>query len=448
MNTDRLEDALRDTLHAWTPGTPAAPAGLADRLVRRRRRRNLGRTAGAALALTGIAVGSILTTGGGDEPPATPVSTQSTLLWRTSLPGGHWDACTTAPGAVYCRGAAYDGIGVDERTGKVVWQRKAVSPDGGSSPSGSLPGVRDGVLYTYADHAPGTSYAGTDLLAVDLDSRKVLWKHKLADDSRGTDSAVLFDGGILAGAPTYKSVTALDGTTGATLWTYDWTQADCSRIAAGGVPYLLCSPDSAKAPQVSRVIRLNPATGEPRTVATVNGPTLYLGTDGDTVLLGGIPEKGETFDAPGPAVMTRVELGSGEVSRHTVDTIPWGVVADGLVVTASKGDTAIAYSAADGERLWSRDLGLVLRKDPDDPTMREVPSAAAVDLGLRVAYFLDPAGNLVGLDLDTGEPRWRGHVRLPRGPVESGVAPELMFSGGELTGLVGGELFRIRPEPA
>ncbi|WP_149828530.1 PQQ-binding-like beta-propeller repeat protein [Streptomyces tailanensis] len=449
MNADQLDRTIRDVLNGWTPDSPGAPAGLADRLVRRRRRRNLVRAGGAALGLAGIAVGSVLVTGGGGgdrtQPPASGVSKESRLLWRTTLPGTSWDACTTGPGAVYCRGAAYDGIGVDARTGKVEWRRKAEANDGNGTPAGSLAGVRDGVLYTYADHAPGTSRAGTDLVALDIDTRRVLWKHELADDSRDRDSGVLFDGGILANSPSFKSVAALDDTTGRTLWTYKWKQADCDRAAINGVPYLMCSPDSEKAPQRSTVVRLDPATGEARTVATVDGPTIYLGTDGDAVLLGGMAGDQEYFGDPGPATLTRVDLGSGKVSQHRADGMPMGDVADGIILTSRRGGTVIAYSADNGERLWSRELGLTLREDPRDPAMLELASDAAVDLDNRVAYYLDPSGHLVGLDLGSGEVRWRGQVRLPKSPVEGGVAPELMLHDHTLIGQIGGQLFRIEP---
>ncbi|GAA3995922.1 hypothetical protein GCM10022384_49040 [Streptomyces marokkonensis] len=452
MNADRLDRAIRDVLHHWTPDNPGAPAGIADRIVRRRRRRNLARVTGAALGLAGVTFGVVLATGavggGKAQPPASRVSEQSKLLWRTTLPGKSWDACTTGPGAVYCQGAEYDGIGVDARTGKVVWQHKAKDADGGRSPAGSLPGVRDGVLYTYADHAPGTSTAGTDLVALEIVSRRVLWKHELADDSRSRASAVLFDGGILANSPTFESVVALDDRTGRTLWTYSWEKADCDRAAIGGVPYLMCSPDSEESPQRSTVVRLDPATGEARTVAVVDGPTAYLGTDGDAVLLGGMADGQKYLSDPGPATLTRVDVGSGRASQHHVDGLPMGVVADGVILTPGGNGDVVAYSAGDGKRLWSRDLGLKLRAEPGDPTMRELHSGAAVDLGSRVAYYLGPSGRMVGLDLDNGAVRWRGTVRVPEGPVEGGIAPELMLYENGLIGQIGGELFRIRPEPA
>ncbi|MET8518337.1 PQQ-binding-like beta-propeller repeat protein [Streptomyces sp. NPDC005077] len=451
QNADELDRAIRDVLHAWTPNDPGAPADIADRIVRRRRRRNLVRVTGAALGLAGITLGSALATGaGGDNearPPAGRVSKQS-KPWQTTLPGKSWDACTTGAdtGDVYCRGMEYDSIGVDARTGKVEWQRKAKDANGSSTPSGSMSGVRDGVLYTYADHAPGAPRAGTDLVALDIDSRRVLWKHELADDSRGRTSAVLFDGGILANTPTFKSVAGLDGTTGRTLWTYKWKKADCDRAVIGGVPYLTCSPDSEKAPQQSTVVRLDPATGTPRKVATVEGPTMYIGTDGDAVLLGGMAGGQKFFSDPGPATLTRVDTRSGSVTQHRVDGLPTGVVADGLILAAGSNGSAVAYSADSGKRLWSRDLGLTLRKVPRDPGMRELPSAAAVDLTSRVAYYLDPSGHLVGLDLDSGAVRWRGRVPLPKSPVQGGIAPELMSYGHDLIGQVGGELFRIKPQ--
>jgi outer membrane protein assembly factor BamB len=450
MNADQLDRAIRDVLHSWTPDDPAAPVGVADRIVRRRRRRNLMRVTGVTLGLAGIVFGAAIATGGGDEGarPATRVSKQSDLLWQTTLPGtpdASWDACTTGPGAVYCRGPQYDGIGVDLRTGKVAWQKKAAKAGSGGSPAGSLPGVRDGVLYTYADHAPGASRASTDVVALDLDSRQVLWKHELADDSRNETSAVLFDGGILANSPTFKSVAALDDRTGRTLWTHSWKKADCARTAIGGVPYLMCSPDSEQAPQRSTVVRLDPATGEPRTVATVDGPTAYIGADGDVALLIGTADGRKSFSDPGPYTLTRVDLGSGKVSQHPLDALGMGEVVDGVILAHGRGGKAIAFSADNGRQLWSRDLGLKLRKDPRDSEMRELASAPAVDLSSRVAYYLDPSGNLVGLDLDSGAPRWRGQVKVAKSPVEGGIAPELMLHDHDLVGQVGDELFRIEP---
>ncbi|MEV5607418.1 PQQ-binding-like beta-propeller repeat protein [Streptomyces sp. NPDC052225] len=449
MNADQLDSTIRDVLTHWTPDNPAAPAGLADRIVRRRRRRNRARVSGAALALAGITVGAVLVTGGGDHSgqprPAGQVSKESKLWWHTKLPTSSLDACTLGPGAVYCRGTAYDAVSLDVRTGKVAWQRKAAHPNDGSTPSGSVPGARDGVLYTFADHAPNTPRAGTDLVALDMDSRRVLWRHELADDSRGPISAIMFDGGVLANTPTFKKVAALDDKTGRTLWTHAWKQADCDRAVIRGVPYLTCSPDSAKAPQQSSVVRLDPATGEARTVATVKGATALLGTDGDTVLLAGPAGGRKTFSRPGPVILTRVDTGSGKVTQHRADRLPWGTVADGVIVGADGKGRAVAYSAADGTRLWARDLGLKLREDHrfDD---RELPSAAAVDLGTRVAYFMDPSGNLVGVDLDNGAVRWRGRAPVAKGPANGGVAPELMVHDHGLVGQTGGELFRIEPK--
>ncbi|MGD6744619.1 PQQ-binding-like beta-propeller repeat protein [Streptomyces sp. BH106] len=452
MNADQLDRALRDTLHTWTPDTTAAPTDLSDRLVRRRRRRTTLRVTGAALGLTAIAFGTVLVTGTGSEAPApaTHVSREGKLRWQTTLPGKTtWDACMNGSGAVYCRGAGYDGLGVDTRTGKVVWQRPSANDDGGGTPAGSMAGVRDGILYTYADHAPGTSNPGTDVVAVDLDSRKVLWKHKLADDSRDADSAVLFDGGVLANTPTFKSAAALAPRTGRTLWTHKWKRADCTAAAIGGVPYLMCSPDSEKAPQRSTVVRLDPATGRPHTVATLKGMTSYVGRDGDTVLLNAMAGNQKFFGDRGPTDLIRVDTGTGKVTKHRADGPRGGVIADGVMLAVRKDGTALAWSAADGKQLWASPSGLRLRKDPSGPGMYELASAAAVNLTDRVAYFLDPTGNMVGLDLDNGAVRWRGKVKLPERPVRGGVAPELMTEGRHgLIGQVDSELFRIDPKPS
>ncbi|MYT75368.1 MULTISPECIES: PQQ-binding-like beta-propeller repeat protein [unclassified Streptomyces] len=445
MSADQLDRAIRDVLHGLTPDNPAAPAGIADRIVRRRQRRNITRAAGAALAIAAVTVSAVLVTGGdthrGTQPPASGTSTTSKLLWRTTLPGGtDWRACTTGPATVYCQGARYDALAVDARTGKITWKTRAASNDGSSAMD--LPGVRDGIFYGYADHAPGTSAPGTDVVARDVTSHHVLWRHKVADDSRDRFSAVLFDGGVLANTPTFKKAAALDDKTGRTLWTYAWKQADCDQIAVAGVPYLTCSPDSEKAPQHSTVVRLDPVTGEARTVATVKGPTMYVGTDGRTVLLAGKPGGGGS----GPVTVTRVDTRSGVVTRHKAARYPGSVIADGITLGSRYGE-GVASTAADGRNLWTRDLGLTLRKDPRLFDQREAPSDPAVDLKARVAYYLDPSGNLVGLDLDSGSVRWRGRVQLPETEVSSGVAPELILYGHSLVGQIGDHLFRIEPRP-
>ncbi|MEU6841167.1 PQQ-binding-like beta-propeller repeat protein [Streptomyces sp. NPDC046716] len=451
MSTDRLDQAIRDVLRGTTPDDPAAPVGIVDRIVRRRRRRNITRVTGAALGIAGVTVSAVLVTGGGThqgtQPPASGTSTASKLLWRTTLPGGSadWRACTTASGTVYCQGARYDALAVNARTGKVVWKERGKSNDGSSA--AALPGVRDGILFGYADHAPGTPSPGTDVVARDLTSHKVLWQHKVADDSRDDDSALLFDGGVLANTPTFKKVAALDDKTGRTLWTYAWKKADCGRMAIDGVPYLTCSPDSEKAPQTSTVVRLDPATGEARTVATVKGPTMYVGTDDRTVLLAGVPEGGDSFGDSGPVTLTRVDTRSGAVTRHRADGFPGGVVADGIVLGSTQRE-GVARTAADGRRLWARDLGLTLREDPRVSDVRELASDPAVDLEARVAYYLDPSGNLVGLDLDSGSVRWRGRVQLPKTEAKGGIRPELITYGHSLVGQVGDQLFRIEPRPA
>ncbi|MFD7295922.1 PQQ-binding-like beta-propeller repeat protein [Streptomyces sp. NPDC059897] len=452
MNADQLDRTLRDVLRTWTPDTTtAAPTDLAGRLVRRRRRRTTLRVTGAALGLTAVVFGTVVVTGTGGRDHASPahVSREGKLRWQTTLPGRTtWDACATGPGAVYCRGAGYDGVGIDTRTGKAVWQRKAAHPDGGGAPAGSVPGVRDGILYSYADHAPGTSYPGTDVVAIDLDSRKVLWKHKLADDSRDADSAVLFDGGILANTPTFKSTAALDPRTGRTLWTHKWKQADCTAAAIDGAPHLMCSPDSEKTPQRSTVVRLDPATGRPHTVATIKGMTSYVGRDGDTVLLSAPAGKQGYAGDPGPTYLIRVDTDTGKVTRHRADGPRGGVIADGVMLLVRTDGTALAWSAADGKQLWATPTGLRLRKDPTGPDTYELPSAAAVNLADRIAYFLDPTGNMVGLDLDDGTVRWRGKADLPKRPVDGGIAPELMTAGRHgLIGQSGENLFRIDPKP-
>ncbi|WP_419993947.1 PQQ-binding-like beta-propeller repeat protein [Streptomyces boninensis] len=450
MTTDQLDDAVRDALKSWHPDGPPGPAGAVERIVRRRRRRNAARALGMALALTGLGVGTVLATGPGGgrtQPPAKP-STEGGVLWRTALPGNAWDACAIGPRAVYCQGDAYDAYAVDPATGKLAWTRKAKVADGGGSPAAVLPGVRDGVLYTFADHAPGSSRAGTDLVAVDVGSHKELWRQELADEHRDRISAVLFGDKVLANTPSFKSVKALDGKTGRVLWSHRWKQADCDRAVIGDVPYLTCSPSGDKAPQRSSVVRLDPKTGAAETVATFAGKSVRVGVDGDTVLLAAAAN-GKDIGKKGRFDLVRVNTGTGDVSRHKADGITMGPVADGVLVGSSGAGRAVAYDAGTGKRMWQRQLGFTLRaEDTGDPTTRELASDPVIDIGRRVAYYLGPDGKLAGLDLDSGAVRWRGTVKLPKTPVQEGIAPELMLDGHELVGQVGGTLFRVKPVPA
>lgn len=67
QSADQLDRVVRDVLHAWTPDGPGAPKDIADRIVRRRRLRNLVRVSGAALGLAGITLGTALATGAGGD---------------------------------------------------------------------------------------------------------------------------------------------------------------------------------------------------------------------------------------------------------------------------------------------------------------------------------------------------------------------------------------------
>ncbi|MZD03628.1 hypothetical protein GTW43_00805, partial [Streptomyces sp. SID5785] len=73
-------------------------------------------------------------------------------------------------------------------------------------------------------------------------------------------------------------------------------------------------------------VRLDPATGQARTVATVEGPTAYLGTDGAAVLLAGPDDGGARVAGPRSGTFLRVDTRTGAVSRHRVADLPSGVV--------------------------------------------------------------------------------------------------------------------------
>ncbi|MFC8128768.1 PQQ-binding-like beta-propeller repeat protein [Streptomyces sp. NPDC057302] len=446
MTTERVEEKVRETLHAVDLDRVRAPGDLVEQVVRRRGRRRFSQAAGAAMAVAAISVGAVLGFGGGtgteqDRPARPAASPQGWKPWQKDATGAGERGCLVDGSALYCGGSKYDAAKFDANTGERLWTVKVNREgDGIDHPFA----VRDGVVYAYRNHTaknlPDGDYAGgTDLMAVDADDGDVLWKQRMPQDDRTDQAAMPIDGAMLANTPSLRTMSALDPLTGDEKWHYTWDKGiACQRTVLSGVPHLLCARDTEK-PGDTEVIRLDPATGNAKKVTTIPGRQQLMGTSGDRMVL-----TGETAAADKGRRLTTVD-GSGKQTSHPYR--PEGKVANADVVgnhliTVNWQGKASAYSLTTGKTLWTGPVGV---KMPGRDTMEGIASPV-VSTGQGVVYFFSPNGDLSGLDLRTGEQVWRSHVELGRPGPGPRRTPQLQLHQDVLVVRLGSEIATMLPQ--
>ncbi|GAA2231445.1 MULTISPECIES: PQQ-binding-like beta-propeller repeat protein [Streptomyces] len=449
MTTERVEDKVRDTLHAVALDRVRAPGDLVEKVVRRRSRRRFSQAAGTAVAVAAISVGAVFGFGDGGsarhERPVRPAASPATppqgwKPWQSSAAGAGERGCLVDGSALYCSGSAYDVAKIDANTGKRLWSVEVNREgDGIDHPFA----VRDGVVYAYRNHTAqnqsnGDYFGGTDLMAVKADTGKVLWTVQMPQDDRTEQAAMPIDGAVLANTPSVRTMSALDPLTGKEKWRHTWDKGIvCQRAVLSGVPYLLCARDVEK-PDGTDVIRLDPATGSATKVTTLPGMQQLIGTSGDRmVLLAARDEDRKDLQ------LTTVN-GSGEHASHPYRVkgalAGSDVVGDRLITVSRKGE-ASAHSLATGKALWTRPVGV---KVPGQDTMQSIASPV-VSTRQGVVYFLDPTGNLSGLDLHTGAQVWRDHVDTGRTKPGFAGSPQLLLYGDALVARNGSTLVSLLP---
>jgi outer membrane protein assembly factor BamB len=183
--------------------------------------------------------------------------------------------------------------------------------------------------------------------------------------------------------------------------------AACSGGGGGGATLPPIPSPTATAP--SSTVSTSAVSTSATTTVTTSG-SVGLTTVGVPV---------ETFDptgaVPGQVVAVRATDGV-EVWRADTPAVPSNVVATGGIVVVGGGDVCgpgpaqvSAHEAATGRTLWARDVQLVA---PTAPRQQ----LAAVG---GVLALLD-RGQVVGLDLATGAPRWSQASDAGIGPVAGG----------------------------
>lgn len=450
MTTERVEEKVRETLHAVALDRVRAPGDLVEQVVRRRSRRHFSQAAGATVAVAAITVGAVFGFGGGagaeqDRPVRPAASPEGWKPWQSSDPGATERGCLVDGSALYCGGSKYDAAKFDANTGERLWTVKVNREgDGPDHPFA----VRDGVVYAYRNHTaknqPNGDYAGgTDLMAVDADNGDVLWKVEMPQDDRTGQAAMLIDGAILANTPTLRTMSALDPLTGEEKWRHTWDKGiSCQRAVLSGVPHLLCTRHSEK-PDDTDVFRLDPATGDAEKVTTVRGRPQFLGVSGDRMVLSE-PEGTSRRNMRLTTVNT-----SGEQTSHAYRTkgelAASEVIGDRLITVTWQGKASV-YSLSTGKALWTKPVGVRL---PDKRALAGM-APPVVSPGQGVVYFFSSTGDLSGLDLRTGERVWRDHVDTaeagPGGGGLAGATPQLLLYHDVLVAQNGSKMVSLLPQ--
>ncbi|PPS69982.1 MULTISPECIES: PQQ-binding-like beta-propeller repeat protein [Streptomyces] len=449
MTTERVEEKVRQTLHAVALDRVRAPGDLVEKVVRRRSRRRFSQAAGTAVAVAAISVGAVFGFADGGtarhERPVRPAASPATppegwKPWQSSSPDAGERGCVVDGAALYCSGSKYDAAKIDANTGKRLWGVEVNREgDGIDHPVA----VRDGVVYAYRNHTAenlpnGDYFGGTDLMAVNAGTGKVLWTVEMPQDDRTDQAAMLIDGAVLANTPSVRTMSALDPLTGKEKWRHTWDKGiACQRAVLSGVPYLLCTPDVEK-PDGTDVLRLDPATGSTTKVATLAGGQRLVGTSGDRMVLIAAEDGGRK-----DMQLTTVSS-SGEHASHPyrIDgALATSDVVGDRLITVSRQGKASAHSLTTGKTLWTRPVGVEV---PSQDTMPGLATpVASAEQG--IVYFFSPTGDLSGLDLHTGKQVWRTHVATGKPRPGFGGPPQLLLYEDVLVAKNGSKMVSLLP---
>ena len=259
-----------------------------------------------------------------------------------------------------------------------------------------------GLTYTmYASPALSANgslaYVGTGgnlMFAVNTSSFIASWKFDsgASQDDNWQSSPVVAASGAVFFATCDAAIHAVDGSSGALLWSYTTTDVSRGSGALGAGGQLYCGADSG-------VVALDSATGallwNTTLVAPGVGPIPSLGSPAvgasGTVFFATCLDELFALDGDSGLVLWIADLGLPDcsVSHHSSPSTSRG----GLVVTGSNSQIIYAFDAASGSQLWQYSVFSAIWGSP------LIDAAGTV-------FIVISGGHLLGLEGATGLLRW------------------------------------------
>ena len=234
--------------------------------------------------------------------------------------------------------AADDGTvaALDSATGRDLWRVQVGAP------------ITAGVGSDGKTAAVVTS--ANELVAIE--AGRVLWRQKLPAQAY---TPPLVAGGRVFVITADRSVTALDGASGAKLWTQQ-RPGDALVLKQSGV--FLAVGDTLVVGQSGRLLGLNPANGSVRWDAPIATSRGTNDVERLIDLVGSVSRVGNVVCARAfQSSVGCVDAGRGQVLWSKKSNGSVGVHGDERLVIGAEADgKLVAWNRADGERVWSSDL--------------------------------------------------------------------------------------------
>ncbi|WP_405886567.1 PQQ-binding-like beta-propeller repeat protein [Streptomyces longwoodensis] len=331
-------------------------------------------------------------------------------------------ACVPATGALYCAGGTTLPVRFDTLTGKLLWRSAAgASPTAGVRYEYRVLGVAGQVLLVRQNALAAYDNDRTSaVVALDTRTGARLWSRALVTGSE--TGPALAAGLALVPDAGGRTVTARSPRDGARMWSAPLPAGhSCAFPASAGGLYAVCS-SYVGAGADTRLLRVDPADGTVRTLATLAPRSTYLGVlDGRHVFAeesgSGASDLDET--AYGRAVL--VDGTTGQRRAVPLAGTPRGPVTltGGLLCFTLSNGLVTAHAPTTGERLWQ------------SRTTLEQGGTPVADGRGRTLFVASVSGRVAALDSRRGTVLWESYPRA--GGADSGFGSQIHRDGGALT---------------